>query len=616
MFEASGTRTAPRRVVRGVAGLLAIAAIVGGAVAAGLAIFRAEPEPTLERDLVAVAALENRTGDASLDPLGRQAAALITEAAHQHGVADVVSAEVPLATGDARDGLQGSEVASTLARASGAGVIIHGNYYLAGDSLEFQIQITDVAEGNLLRALPPITTIRERSSEGLGILQQRAVAALAAALDFRAGDAYFPTTPPSLEAYRLYRQGEDARSRWEIDESLEYFEQAQAIDSTWMAPLLMRATGLMNNDRKVEADSLLQLAARYRARMSEPERLALQGLSSHIKDVDPTLKLQGARRLAEIAPMIGIPWAYHTAWAAYRPQETLEYLARVDTASPRFKEDEYWSMTATMHHMLANYETGLDVARDGRRRLPNNLALLNRQLEALAALGRTTEIEALLDTVFALPETERGDWDTWTPHLLARNAGFELRAHGYPDAAMDAFERGLNWLESQPLEWQRQHAWYRRPRPAFLYELGRWEEAADLYQLLAQEADWEPEPDEELLYVLVYAAENLASLAGAAARLGELERARKISVELDERIEKALGQIPQVMVKRTTAWLRLEQARAAAAIGEREEAVELLSEGFRLSSNRGQYAFLAHRISDFEFLHDFLPYQQFLKPRG
>jgi len=51
-------------------------------------------------------------------------------------------------------------------------------------------------------------------------------------------------------------------------------------------------------------------------------------------------------------------------------------------------------------------------------------------------------------------------------------------------------------------------------------------------------------------------------------------------------------------------------------LGEREEAVRLLREGFTVTRHKGDFVRMAHRFRDFESLHDYLPYQQFLKPRG
>ncbi len=595
----------PVRVARGVAGVLAIAAIVGGTVAGVLTVFPGLPrgtEAALDPNLIAVAVLENQTGQVDLDPLGRQAAARIAEAVHQHGVADVVSTEVAQTVADEREGLEDPEGIVALARASGASVIIHGAYYLVGDSLQFQLEITDVAEGEVMSALRPVRAPKERTDDALSLVQERTLGALAAALDFRDGDLVFPTEPPSIEAYRLFWQGGDARLRGEMEEALENFEQAWAMDSTWISPLLYTSLTLINLNRPAEADSLLQVAAGRRQHMSEPEHLTFQILHSDFDVEDPTVKLRSVRRLAELAPGVGLRWGYMVAQQAHRPQEALEFLARVDTASPGFKRagSEYWRYTAFVHHALGQFEEQLEVAREGRRRFPDHMHLLDNQLRALAALGRTAEIEALLDTVLALPGTELGSGNVVVPHLRVLFTGTELRVQGHPDAARRTFQRGLDWIEARPPEWMRQHpSWYWLSKAAFLYELGRWEEARDLYERLAEEPEhWDPPLLEE--------PDILASLAGAAARLGDVERARAITLELAERFEGS----PRA------SKVLLSRARIAAVLGERDEAVQLLRDGFRMANYKGPYVEIVHRTRDFESLHDYLPYQQFLKPRG
>jgi tetratricopeptide (TPR) repeat protein len=550
--------------------------------------------------------LENRTGDEALDPLGRQTAARITEAVHRHGVAEVVAADRPTAAAEEDEGLEGPKAVAAFARGNSAGIVIHGSYYVVGDSLQFQLQITDPSKGELMSALRPVMAPRDRPGVAMVPMEERTLGALAAALDFRDGDLEFPTQPPSLAAYRLYWQGSDARWRFEMEEALGFFRQAGAMDSTWISPLLYESITLGNMARYAEEDSVLQVAAGLREHMSELDHLMFQAMLAVNAGGDMAVGLQSARKLATLAPAVGLRWGYWIALYAHRPQEGLELLARVDTTSPRFKRllAEYWRLSSDMHHLLGNFEEQLEVARDGRRRFPDHMHLLNGQLTALAALGRASETEAFLDTVLALPATYLGR--SWVvPHLRALNAAAELRAHGYDDASRTVALHGYDWLESRPLEWKQEHPdWYQTSKAAFLYELGRWEEARDLYEKLAQAADWDP--------VLMEAVDQLASLAGAAARLGDVERTRAIRAEFEERSEEALS----VGSEGEASRLLLGQARIAAVLGEREEAVRLLSEGFRVSPNKGIYVKIAHQLRDFESLRNYLPYQQLLKPRG
>jgi len=603
-----------KRMMRGVAGVLALAAIGGGAVLAVLAVLRGNADVPLDPDRVAVAVLENQTGEAALDPLGRQAAERITQGVQHSDLADVAPTEVALAAAEAREGRGGMDAVAALARATGAGVVLHGAYYLLGDSLHFQIQITDVAEGEVMSALAPVSAPRNAPGEALRLLQERTLGALAAALDFRAGEEWFPTQPPSLEAYRIYRQGHDALIRAETQEALGYFEQARAMDSTWMPPLLQTALALLGRGRGAEADSLLKVAARHLDHMTEPERLTLQMWRSYLNEQEQTVMLRRARRLAALAPKLGLPMAYSATWHAYRPQEALQHLGRVDTTSFMNErgEIEYWNYTALMHHTLGNHETELEVAREARRRFPGQMILLDRHLAALAALGRTAEIEALLDTVFALPDSRYRHF-THKPQGRALNVGRELRAHGHAVAARLVLQRGLDWIEAQPQEGGGWNA-------DFLYELGRWEEARNLYRqsyerLVEEETAWDPESDRKTIEA---AAAALASMACVAARLGELDQARSIGTELSERIEATLRQMPNQTVRGMQYWLSGEQARVAAVLGERQEAVLLLRQGFEVVLEKGFYVNqIRHRfIADFESLNDYLPYQQFLKPRG
>jgi hypothetical protein len=301
---------------------LAAAALIGiaAAVVTVLALRSHNNEVALDPDLVAVATLTNETGDATLAPLGRMAAEWITQGIQQHGVAEVVPPSVALAA--ATEAQEASDRVAAFAQATGAGVVLHGAYYVLGDSLQFQIQISDAVEGRLMSALEPVTGPSEPASEALDLLPERVLGPLAAALDFRSGRLNFPMQPRSLEAYRVFRQGFDAVIRGDQEEGLRLYRAAWAMDST-LYPVLVLIAVMQGTD------SLFRLAEGYRDRMKEPERLFLQLNQAR----EPEAYLRPARRLAELAPVWTL-WAGWGAWQAYRPREALEHFARVDTANP------------------------------------------------------------------------------------------------------------------------------------------------------------------------------------------------------------------------------------------------------------------------------------------
>jgi len=84
---------------------------------------RGTPPANLDPGRVVVAGFENRTGDASLDPIGQMATDSITEGLAQIGVVEVVPAPIAgeLGSGSARD-------IASLAETSGAGLVISGAY--------------------------------------------------------------------------------------------------------------------------------------------------------------------------------------------------------------------------------------------------------------------------------------------------------------------------------------------------------------------------------------------------------------------------------------------------------------------------------------------------------
>jgi tetratricopeptide (TPR) repeat protein len=580
------------------------AALIGVAAAAVilLALRSDDTAPSnLDPDLVAVATLANETGDPALAPLGRMAAEWISQGIQQQGVAEVVPPSVALAA--AAEAQEATNRVTTFAEATGAGVVLHGAYYLLGDSLQFQLQITDVVEGKLLAALEPVTGPRDPATESLDLARERVLGTLAAALDLKSGAGWIPMRPRSLEVYRVLRQGSEAEDRRDWDEADRLYRKAWAMDST-LYPVLVLIAGIQamwargpgGDSLQAEADSLFRLADGYRDRMSEAERLFLEAFYGFEKG--PEAHHRTVQRLAEHVPYYSVV-AVETAWNVYRPREALDRAARVDTANANFASLKglYWRVTAQAHHMLREYEEELEVARAARRARPENLAVLDHHLRSLAALGRIEEVSALLDTVFAQPlqpsESGAGRITVPMPDIRARRAADELRAHGHRDAARQVLQRTIGWLESRPAEETRREGWewlgpyYRYSLADCLYKLERWEAARALYEDLLAEGG----PRHSVA---------LAHMGTVAARVGDGERARAIGERL---AAKPGGQI-------------LGRAHIAALLGEPEEAMGLLGEALRQESIWGTSVLEMHRDMDLESLRGYPPFELFMRPRG
>jgi tetratricopeptide (TPR) repeat protein len=582
---ARATRGASRLGL-GVAALIAIAAI---AITLVIVRFR-NMETPLDPDLVAVAPFANETGDATLEPLGRLAAERITQGIQQHRVTDVVPPAVAVAA--AAEAEEATDRVRAFAEATGAGVVLHGAYYLLGDSLQFQLQITDAAEATVLAALHPMTGPSDPATESLNLVRERVLGTLAAALDVRAGSAHIPMQPPSLEMYRVMQQATVPEARGDMAEALRIYRQAWATDSSFY-PAMWMVAGL--TDDPAEQDSLYRLLDGYRDQMSEAERLLLQIMRG--PPVDPDADLQRLRRLAELVPWWWVA-AGETAWRVHRPRESLELLARADTTNPYFPihEHSYWRAAGESRHILGQYEEELELALAARHQAADrhtvpdydDAQLLVGPLRPLAALGRIDDFNLRLDTILALPP-----WTTpWgavrTPAGYVLLEARELRAHGHRDAAHQALERVIAWYEARPAEEIRQaKSTYGYVVAVSLYGLERWEEARTAFEaVLAEGGRWH--------------ADALAGLGAVAVRLGDADAARAISAQLAEQ----RGGEP------------LGRARIAALLGEREEAVRLLREAFDAAGHWGLFIRQRHQDMDFESLRGYQPFELLMRPRG
>ena len=102
-----------------------------------------------------MAGFENRTGDASLDPVGDIATDYIARGlAATQLMHDVYDARTEARVGDVK-ARPSPALGRELARKVGAGTVIWGGYYRDGDSLHFEAQLIDAPTGRLLLSMEP-----------------------------------------------------------------------------------------------------------------------------------------------------------------------------------------------------------------------------------------------------------------------------------------------------------------------------------------------------------------------------------------------------------------------------------------------------------------------------
>jgi tetratricopeptide (TPR) repeat protein len=538
--------------------LVAIGVLV--AAGAGLAWWRAARVP-LDPKGVAVTAFENRTGDGSLDSLGRT-------------IADQIS-----------NGLTRIEGVRVAPGVSGAGIVVSGIYTVAGEDVSIQARVTDVRSGRF-QALDPANGPRAAPTTAVEGAQQRVLGAVAVKVDPDwAGDP--AGSPPTYDAYRELRvANEDASA------PVSHLRRAVQIDPDFVtARMQLIAWMFVSRDYPEAAKHVAFLEGR-KARLTSRERLFVEAYRAWLsgRTGDAYLAAREVRKLQPTDPTVAWVFSWF-AQNAYRFHEAVEALmAPLDWeryyARSRISAIGYFFNLTQMLHELGEHERELREARRGERLHPEVSGLQDREAIALAALGRLDEMERVVGERLSLASARQRS-------SLFLSLGLELRVHGHRQASAAMLERALQALESCPVEDARTPD--ARADLALLRRLaGRLDEADAIYEELARGTP----SDSEM--ALVWAGQR----GVVAALRGRPREALRISDELG-RVER-----PYLFGVHT-----YERARIAAELGARDQAVDLLhaaiAQGFILSYESNGL----HVEPSFESLRGYPPFDELVRPR-
>jgi serine/threonine-protein kinase len=501
---------------------------------------------------VAVAALENETGDTALSAWGRLAGDWITQGLLETGLLTVVPWPYSLQASERwaarRAAGESADHVATIHQETGAGTVVTGSYYLVGDRLRAQVAITDAATGQLVAAPPPVEAPRDSFDAALRMLRERTMGALAVRRSERL--ASFPDLterPPTFAAYRAFDRGVSAHLAQDYARAAEAFLDAFERDTTFYVALIYAGYALWNESEFARADSLLALAAGHSGELSEYHVLITDHMRAHLAG-DGERALRVVRRATEIAPASRAP--YHLAVTALmlnRPREARAALTAVNPDVGALRDwPSYWTQLAHAHHLVGDHASELQAAGEMARRHPSLRVAHALQVRALAAVGNVAAIDSLMREAAPLPP------DTyWSQGAAMVIAAEELRAHGFANQSDRYFDRAVSWLANQ-LAREPGHRSHRDWMGLALYGSGRWRDAAPYFESLA--ADFPDWLDYRAYVALVRAR---AGNQAAAARL--------------------LGEPPSHAAGRHTAY----RARIAAISGDTTAALALLSQSIR-----------------------------------
>ncbi|MBW3553057.1 MAG: hypothetical protein KY466_06090 [Gemmatimonadetes bacterium] len=284
----------------------------------------------------------------------------------------------------------------------------------------------------------------------------------------------------SPEAVAAHARGIAAYLAADYDEAIQHFYGAYELDPTFYVALFMAGLSHGNAGRGEQSDSLYAIVAAHKQRLSPYFRTRLEAqMASRAGDREKYVALN--RKAAEAAP--GTKAAYNVAQGAVgrrRPAEALAALRTLDPdREPMRGWYSYYSVYTSAVHALGEHEDELAMARRARAAFPNDLGPRSLEAQALAALGRTAELDRVLDEIASLPAAE-----ATSPGQIYTMVGLELAAHGHDAAARRAHEGAVSWFAAAPVE-QAGSRLHRQQQAYALYAAGRPMEAAAAYRALA-----------------------------------------------------------------------------------------------------------------------------------
>jgi len=580
----------PENIVRAPRSTVARYGVIAGMlmVAAGATAWMRLSGEDVAAERIAVTSMVVDGNDGALVESARSVTAALTAAVDALDSLDVASLD-EVASAEAREGPKASP--STLAKLLRSRLLVTGRLKAAGgDSISISLQLLD-SRGAAIQTVADVTVARAGLQSGIVTLADRVAAAVRIVTSTTFGQAMLPQgNPPTTTALlavadglaleagiRTPQAGDDKESA-----DLTRFDAAVVEDPEYQQARLWFASAAVRRfGGEALADSALVLIDRDR--LTTYERSLLDALKADVEG-NHELSLRSWRTASQLAPSWPNRW-----WLAMklrdvnRPRESLAILDSLGSREPALLR---W--TPSLHHFVGAFAAEMRAVESEAARAPATAYSLGVQqtfLQALAGLGRADEITRRLDDIVTLP-AEAG---TSVAYLLTRTA-WELDAHGLAAPRDDALKRAVVWCG------RRTQSDFGDGALAFdcleAYALtGRTKELAALAEPMLQARE-----DDIMVLGLLGLAAALRSDRSVATRF-----AKQIEVQTRPGGGRGLGW-----------WLR---ARIAAALGDRDEAVELLRDAFARGAGWSQRLDL-HRDPAFAKLRGYAPFERLRTPQG
>jgi len=509
-----------------------------------------------------------------MDPVGRMASDWITQGIAETGLVSVVPSFTFESDKNIHQNMDGIRI---LAKEVGAQTIITGVYYKNGDELQIHTHIVNAGEEKLIHAIDPVRGPVGDPMISVEMIRQKVMGVLGTNFD---GDFnnYIDRTqkPPSYGAYKEFMLGVEFFFKADYEDAIFHLSNAMNLDTTFFFPYFWIGVSYWNTNEYKKSDSVALIIKNQKAKLTKYELYLLEHHTALVNgDTEGTYKV--AAELAEYTLLFKYQAAYDALKINF-PQATIDILITLEPDNFYFP-GMHWNFLARAYHMLGNHKEELKIAQKGRERNPTLYMNILDELIALAALGKTEEINQRINESLTLYKMNQSIEET--PGYLMLVTSRELRAHGHIVESKELLERTVEWFNTHPDDKNRSFL----AQAYYLAE--QWDKSHELFEVLIAE-----NPDD---------INWLGYLGAIAARRGDGNEAERISKML-EKTERPY------LYGRHLFW----RARIAAMNGEKELAVRLLRDAI----SQGFFYFDLHPAAmDFESLHDYPPYQELMKPR-
>ena len=580
--------------------------LVGAAalVLAALGTWSVLAAPTLDEEARAVVGVfENRTGDASLDPVGFMLQDWITDGLQQAGLLEVVPTMTARQAAEYIAEEQGDgrvrDPISALSRETGADIVISGTVYSENDGIRIQASVSDASDPEavvLVTSIEPVSGSAENVTPLFDQVRQQLLGYLATNLNRRlTAQVGASEYAPTFAAYEALNRALDRYAARDYDEASALFLRAFELDDTYVVPLVYASLTLRNHGEWARSDSVVSILESRLGELSEYQRHWV-AYSRAVLEGDLETARTEIRRAVALAPQSKA--AYNHAFLAIRmgrPHEAREVLETLDPDRGAMRGiSRYWSRLIEAAHQTGEHEREVELVDELTRRHPGERSLVAQRVYAYAALGWTENLK----TVFA--EAIAAGVPSDVVAVRYRNAATDLFIHGHETAAGEFARTGIEYIESRTTSRGRQSSFdpgaiSLRARQQLMYQkarlleiLGDEQEALEVVQALYEESPG-------VWFFRAHAGVLLASVG----RISE-------AMDVDRWLETV--EVPYEAAQVTT-W----RAGIAARLGDQARATALLDQ----AREEGRYWTEIHPIFHlYDALGDYEPFIRSMAPRG